>query len=144
MQGKDYYFIIPIALLYGVFFSHLVNVVRGYKDLNRYNSVYQIQNQANRNKEQEDWEKRQEQIKKQDSEKYNIMMVIGLIGIITGVMMHKRKDIQIAGAGIAAGGVLTMIYYILYNWVNMDDKNRLFVSGSVLVALIYASFSIFK
>jgi hypothetical protein len=78
------------------------------------------------------------------TDKFNIMMIIGFIGIIVGTLLHKQNvfdgKLRTSGAGLAAGGLLTLIYYIFENWWRMNEKSRLVVSGGVLTSLIYSSY----
>ena len=62
--------------------------------------------------------------------------------------MNKNKltneNLNIAGAGVGLGGVLTIIYYLLVNWYNFNEISKLVVSGSALAILICASCHIFN
>jgi len=146
-------FIIPIAVLYGVFFTKLLNIIYGYEEINnqcnnipkyletgknqlaQYNKMYQVCE-----------DKKNKEIKDLELKQFNIMMVIGFIGIIVGVALHKQNiiggNMYIAGAGLGIGGVMTLVYYIIMNWTNMNDKKRVVISGGILFSLIYASYKL--
>ena len=164
-----YFFGIPIALLYGVFFTKLVNLMMGYEKIDKQcegikypfaprGSLFYTgaspktdpRDQARYEKEKEEYDKcrdkRQMELEELKKRKFNVMMVIGFIGIIVGVILHKQSiaggQLQVAGAGLAVGGVLTMVYYIFENWWRMNEKSRLIVSGALLISLIYGSYQL--
>ena len=70
------------------------------------------------------------------------MMIIGLIGIVTGVYLYNTLEGQYstAGVGIALGGVWTMITYIAWHWNNIQDLGRIIIIGFSLVSLIGGSY----
>jgi len=156
-----YFFGVPIAVLYGIFFTKLLNIMFNYEEVNNQCDGIQKYTDSKNNSNgfryigsqmTEEYkqcrDKRKEDIESIELKKFNIMMIIGFIGIIVGVILHKQNifggGMSIAGAGLGVGGVLTIIYYIILHWRKMNDKKRLFISGGILSSLIYASYALLK
>jgi len=119
------YFIIPISILFVVFFSLLTNYILDEKNI----------------KKVSDSDKRLKLREKFIRNKFNTMMVIGLIGIIIGVYFNKIDDkYGASGTGIAIGGVFTIVSYVILNWYTIQDIGRIFIIGVTFVSLMYGSF----
>lgn len=156
-KNMHLFFSIPIGLLYAVFFTKLANYIMEYpkiknmcNDLSlayfRSPSTQKNNNEMNENDKKRFacYEERDKKMKEFNRKQFNIMMIIGLIGIIAGVILHKQGgNTQVAGSGIALGGLMLIVYFILTNWWTMDELSRITISGTVLAVLIIGSYFIF-
>lgn len=139
MEVQKLMFILPIAILYSVFFSKLQDVLTNRASIDAISCS---------GADDGCYDRRSLLVKNADTAKFNHMMVIGMMGILFGVMMQGSEfqdgKLAVAGRGIAAGGMLTLCYYILMNWSDLGEFKRLFISGTVLAGLVYGSYCIFN
>lgn len=72
-----------------------------------------------------------------------ILLAIGFAGIVIGIIMQRSKSGNIAGKGIAAGGVLTIIYQLLYSWYDISENMRVLLTGTLLASLLAGTYYMF-
>jgi cation transport ATPase len=104
---------IPIAALFVLFISKLIEILTN--DL-----------------------KAEEKIKKN----LLIAFIIGIIGILVGWFIFYRSKVKNIAVmlGLFLGSIYLMVNSLLLNWNKLNNDTKLFMIGSVLVALIIISY----
>jgi len=75
-----------------------------------------------------------------DSKKFFYMIIIGVLSILGGAYMAKVDHRYMTGGlGIALGGLMTIIYFTLYNWSSLGKDFQLILLGLTFVLLFYGS-----
>jgi hypothetical protein len=135
-----YYFSIPIGTIYGLFFTKLINVLLEYEQKQALCEDIKYKEPGYDSCRKQ----RNEMITEFKTKRFNIMMIIGMVGIVLGVILHSQNvadgRLSVAGAGLSLGGVLILIYYIIENWHRMNELSRVIVTGAVLLSLIMSSY----
>lgn len=143
LDNRSSYFIIPIAVLYSMFFTKLVNILLGYEEIK---ALCDGKSWGYQDDNKECYTKKRQLMDMFESKKFNVMLVVGLMGILFGAFMLSQDvangQLGTAGAGVALGGVLTIFYFILVNWGKLNEVNKTIITGGVLAGLIGGSYYI--
>lgn len=136
--NNSMYIGIAIVILYPFFFKKLANVSVGYKG----NYLYGFDESICGKKfgyEGEDYRKCNEIEKivqnKQRTYIFIILLVAGLLGVIIGSMLGKNG----ASFGLAAGGILTIIYAVFIHWNDFKEIHKVGITGATLAILVYVA-----
>jgi hypothetical protein len=71
--------------------------------------------------------------------------VLSVLGMLVGGSLYNNDpSTTVFGAGIALGGMLSLIYSVLYNWAYINEDIRIMILGSTLLVLGYGSTQIYN
>jgi hypothetical protein len=137
-QSQSLYIIIPIALLYPLFFSKLFDLLF---DANSINTMCDgLLDTKNYNAFNDCTKKRKDLKTNFNNDKYSFMLLSGLGGIVLGMYIAKYNNISTAGYAISTGGLMSIIMYTISNWYNMTDATKLGIIGLSIIILLYSSY----
>lgn len=140
-----YWFNLPVALLFGIFFSKL------YDYLNKYDKIkslcgdtykrnqFKVSNidDIEREREESCYDNKRKLEDNYDDKKLVYMLVVGLAGIILGAVLINRRSA--IGVGVGMGGMLTMVYFLFSNWTRINSLYQIVSIGAILASLMYGS-----
>lgn len=127
----NYAYILSISILYPYFFSKFADIIFNKKDIDtKYYKNFSFGRYDFNEKNKQAYDDF-------NTKKYVLMIVVGIAGIIAGT--HYANTNRDGGAGIALGGLFSLIYYTLYNWMNINEYIKLLISGGSLAILLHAS-----
>jgi len=83
-------------------------------------------------------------------EKMQRELVIGVIAGIVALIVaftvfgNKKMENKIAKYGLILGGVLLLLYSVIYNWDSIENVTKLIVLFTIMVCMIGYSYSYIK
>ena len=139
-MNKFLYFLLPLTLLYPLFFSKLYDLsfakenIKCKIDYTNFNDPVII-------KQKDICLEKEETIRTQNNDnKYVFMIVIGILSIICGLFISQSySNLNNIGISIATAGLFQTVLYTIYNWSNINDLSKLFVTGLAIIILFYSS-----
>lgn len=80
-----------------------------------------------------------------DTKKFMYMVVLGVMSVMGGAyMVQSDPKYTTGGAGVALGGMISIIYYTTYNWSNINKDVRVIVLGLTFALLFYGSTRLYQ
>lgn len=137
-----------IALLYPVFFHRVVNQYTGYhtvrtmcnneKDDNGRSSPFGLGGNDMYGKKINNgcWETRSRLMNEVEHRKHNLLLFIGLAGVLGSLMFVTPGTTQ---TGLGWGGVITLFVAIVFHWHIYNEQQKLLLSGGALAVALYFS-----
>jgi hypothetical protein len=129
---------LTIGFIYAVFLSLLVDRILNY------NRVEQVCDTKGMMFGTTQYNTRQDACEKAktdyNSKKFAYMVVIGFLSVLGGAYVARLDDkYMTGGSGVAFGGLLTVIYFVIYNWTNLNKDFQIFILGLTFAGLLYGS-----
>lgn len=140
---KSWYLIIPIGFLYPLFFSKLFDTMWNKEDLEK--KLQQEHRNIIQYKENQPryYEEPREKLKF-ENDKFAFMMLIGVIGMASGMYLTKNIRTSIVGLSLATGGLLSILYSSVVNWNRIADYKKTGVIGLTMAILLLIAYKIMK
>ncbi len=128
-HGYESLVYLTVAFVYVLFVSLLVDKLLGYEDMeNMCKNMY--------GKDQSLFNKCSQLRDDFALKKFSIMVLFGVTSIFTGMYLAKNNTkLQAGGFGMALGGALAVLYFVMVNWTLLSNNVRLTVLGISLGTL---------
>jgi uncharacterized membrane protein len=144
--NAEYLVYVTIGVVYITLVSLLIDRVLGYDKMEEECKYRFMPNMTLEQQEEE--EIRQSQCKKRRREyqdkRFSHMMVVGVVSLLLGGYITTLEgSYNVAGAGVALGGVFGIVYTSVSHWHIIGSDLKIFMLAIALVSLAYGSTRVF-
>ncbi len=78
--------------------------------------------------------------KNNSKQKFVYMIALGIISMISGAhIAQSYPAYSTSGVGIAFGGAMTTIWYVIIEWSSFSDSYKILILAAALAVLVYGS-----
>jgi hypothetical protein len=128
-----------IACLYWLFASKLSDFILNKKELDENCSSNKIYDNFTRESDEVKKAHCNDELEKHSKDKTTFMIVMGLLGLFAGIYgtTNGNTTYFVPTLGLALGGGIIMINFVIENWNTISDGYRLMLITGSLGILIY-------
>jgi hypothetical protein len=144
--NAEYLVYVTIGVVYVTLVSLLIDRVLGYEQLEK-DCEYRFTTNLNlAQRDREDarrkvCEKRREEY---EGKRFSHMMIVGVASLLVGgYVTTLNNSYNVAGAGVALGGLFGIIYTSISHWHRIGSDLKILMLAVALVTLAYGSTRIF-
>jgi uncharacterized membrane protein len=145
-SNAEYLVYVTIGIVYVTLVSLLIDRVLGYDKIESDCKYRFMPNMTLEQQEEEEGRRGHCEGRRNEyqDKRFSHMMIVGVISLLVGGYVTTLDgSYNVAGAGVALGGVFGIIYTSVSNWHRITTDLKIFMLAASLVTLAYGSTRVF-